>query len=91
MDQPQSPLRIGLINLRARTKDWHHVIMVPMGVMYLSAALKKAFGERVRVELFDVTTFPEQTEPDQAIRDWLQIFRPDVVGIRGFSDAAGRS
>jgi len=88
MDQPQSPLRIGLVNLRARTKDWHHVIMVPMGVMYLSAALKKAFGERVRVELFDVTTYPEQQDPDLAIRDWLQIFRPDVVGIRGFSSQA---
>jgi radical SAM superfamily enzyme YgiQ (UPF0313 family) len=82
------PLRIGFVNLRARTKDWHHVIMVPMGVMYLSSVLKKAFGERVEVKLFDTSTFPEQQEPDEAIRAWLTEFKPDVVGIRGFSSQA---
>src|SRR5262245_15566156 len=88
MDLLESPLRIAFVNLRARTKDWHHVIMVPMGVMYLSSVLKRTFGERVHVELFDVTTFPEQQSPDEAIRAWLREFRPRVVGIRGFSSQA---
>lgn len=81
-------LRIAFVNLRARTKDWHHVIMVPMGVMVLSAVLKRRFGAKVDVRLFDVTTFPEQEEPDAAIRAWLEELRPDVVGIRGFSSQA---
>ena len=86
--ETRQPLRIGFVNLRARTKDWHHVIMVPMGLMYLSAALKKAFGERVEIRLFDCTTFPEQQEPDAAIRAWLEEFRPALLGIRGFSSQA---
>jgi len=82
------PLRIAFLNLRARTKDWHHVILVPLGVMYLSSALKKAFGERVEVKLFDTTLFPEKQAPDEAIRSFLEEFRPEVVGIRGFSSQA---
>jgi radical SAM superfamily enzyme YgiQ (UPF0313 family) len=88
MDPVERPLRIAFVNLRARTKDWHHVIMVPMGVMVLSSALKKAFGKRIDVRLFDTTTFPEQQDPDAVLRAWLADFRPDVVGIRGFSSQA---
>jgi radical SAM superfamily enzyme YgiQ (UPF0313 family) len=76
------------VNLRARTKDWHHIVMVPLGVMYLSAALKRAFGRLVEVRLFDVTTFPEQQDPDAALRRWLADFRPAVLGIRGFTSQA---
>lgn len=82
------PLRVALVNLRARTKDWHHIYMVPLGLMYLSAALKRALGSRVEVELFDCTTFPEQEVPDEALRAWLARFRPGLVGIRGFSSQA---
>lgn len=82
------PLRVALINLRARTKDWHHIYMVPLGLMYLSGALKKALGDRVTVELFDCTTYPEQEVPDQALREWLQRVQPHMVGIRGFSSQA---
>ena len=87
-EREEQPLRIGFVNLRARTKDWHHIIMVPLGVMYLSAALKRAFGKKIEVRLFDVTTFPEQQDPDQALRRWLQSFRPQVLGIRGFTSQA---
>ena len=83
-----SPLRIAFVNLRARTNDWHHIIMVPLGIMYLSAAIKKAFGERIEVKLFDCTTFPEHEDPDAAIRKWLEEFRPALLGIRGFSSQA---
>jgi len=88
MDPHDLPLRIAFVNLRARTKDWHHVIMVPMGIMALSAALKKAFGKRVEVRLFDTTTFPEQQDPDEELRAWLEDFRPHLLGIRGFSSQA---
>lgn len=82
------PLRVALINLRARTKDWHHIYMVPLGLMYLSGALKKALGEQVTVELFDCTTYPEQEVPDEALRAWLARVQPHLVGIRGFSSQA---
>lgn len=82
------PLRVALINLRARTKDWHHIYMVPLGLMYLSGALKKALGEQVVVELFDCTTYPEQEVPDEALRAWLARVQPQLVGIRGFSSQA---
>jgi radical SAM superfamily enzyme YgiQ (UPF0313 family) len=81
-------IKLAFINLRARTKDWHHIIMVPLGIMALSAAVKKAFGDRIEVRLFDCTTHPEHEEPDEAIRKFLEEFRPAVVGIRGFSSQA---
>jgi radical SAM superfamily enzyme YgiQ (UPF0313 family) len=88
IQQLERPVRIGLVNLRARTNDWHHIIMVPLGIMYLSAALKKAFGAKVDVRLFDVSTFPEQKDPDEAIRAFFTEFQPDMVGIRGFTSQA---
>jgi radical SAM superfamily enzyme YgiQ (UPF0313 family) len=88
MQSEETPLRIGFVNLRARTKDWHHIIMVPLGVMYLSSALKKAFGTRVEVKVFDVTVFPERQDPDEAIREWIATFRPHVLGLRGFTSQA---
>lgn len=89
MNAPRTgPLRVALVNLRARTKDWHHIHMVPLGLMYLSAALKKALGERVQVELFDCTTLPEQEAPDEALRAWLARVKPELLGIRGFSSQA---
>lgn len=88
IDRLERPARVAFVNLRARTNDWHHIIMVPLGVMYLSAALKRAFGRQVEVRLFDVTTFPEQQDPDGAIREFLAGFRPDVLGIRGFTSQA---
>ncbi|HMS15428.1 MAG TPA: cobalamin-dependent protein, partial [Planctomycetota bacterium] len=88
IQQLERPVRIGLVNLRARTNDWHHIIMVPLGIMYLSAALKKAFGPKVDVRLFDVSTYPEQKDPDEAIRAFFTEFQPDMVGIRGFTSQA---
>ncbi len=87
-DRKEFPLRVGFVNLRARTKDWHHIIMVPLGVMYLSSALKKALGKRIEVRLFDVTTFPERADPDEALGRWLEDYRPHVLGIRGFTSQA---
>lgn len=84
----ETPLRLAFVNLRARTKDWHHIIMVPIGIMALSAAVKRAFGERVEVRLFDCTIFPEHEDPDAAFRKFLEEFNPHVVGIRGFSSQA---
>ena len=83
-----TPLRVGFVNLRARTRDWHHVIMVPLGIMYLSAAIKRTLGDQVAVDLFDATTHPELQAPDDAMRAWLRAFQPDVVAIRGFSSQA---
>lgn len=81
-------MRVALVNLRARTNDWHHIVMVPLGLLYVAAAVRRAFGDRVDVRLFDATVCPPGESTDDAIRAFLADARPDVVGIRGFSTQA---
>ncbi|MEW6074328.1 MAG: radical SAM protein [Planctomycetota bacterium] len=81
-------LKIALVNLRARANDWHHLMMVPLGLMYVSAALKRAFGERLEIRQFDTCTCPPYQDADEAIRAFLQRERADLVGIRGFTSQA---
>ena len=84
-DEPRKPLKIALVNLRSRPNDWHHTMMVPMGLMYVSAALKQAFGDRLDIRQFDMMTCPHGEEGHDAARAFLEEVKADVVGIRGFS------
>ncbi|MEW6074327.1 MAG: radical SAM protein [Planctomycetota bacterium] len=81
-------LRIALVNLRSNSNDWHHLMMVPLGLMYVSAALKRAFGDEVEVRQFDMMTLPYHTEGYDKVRAFLAEANPDVVGIRGFTTQA---
>ena len=87
-DGKDKKLKIALVNLRARTNDWHHLMMVPLGVMYISAALKKAHGDRVEVCQFDTCTCPPFQDGDDVIREFLEREKADIVGIRGFTSQA---
>lgn len=84
----RGPLRIALVNLRSQNDDWHQIVMVPLGVMYISSALKRAFGSEVDVALFDMTLCPARADTAPLVRAFLQRHRPDVVGLRGFSSHA---
>ena len=57
------PLRIALVNLRSSGDDWHQIVMVPLGLMYLSAVLREAYGERLRIALFDMTLLEHGVDP----------------------------
>ncbi len=81
------PLRIALVNLASERDNWE-IMMVPLGLQYLSAALKKRFGESVEILVGDMGLIPRQTPLDQVARAYLQDVRPDVVGLRGFSNQA---
>ena len=54
----------------------------PMGLLYLGAAVRAAFGERWEVRLWD-TGLTHPTE--QELTDGLDAWRPDVVGISAMS------
>jgi anaerobic magnesium-protoporphyrin IX monomethyl ester cyclase len=88
MVAPSEPLRLAFVNLRARSLDWHHLRMVPLGIMVLTAVLRRVFGARVDMRLFDCTICPDNTDPDAAIESFLREFRPSLLGIRGFSSQA---
>lgn len=87
-DRPTKPLRIALVNLRSRSDDWPHIAMVPLGLMYVSAAVKRAHGAAVDVRVFDMTLVPEERDPREALAAFLDAERPDVVGLRGFTSHA---
>jgi len=82
-------LRIALVNLRSLSNDWHHLMMVPLGVMYVSAVLRRAFGDQVEICQFDMMIRPYNTECWDEVRAFLEEANADVVGIRGFTTQAG--
>ena len=84
----EKPLKITLINLRARIMVWHHIYMVQLGLMYVSAAAKRAFGRRVTVRLFDTATAAPHEPADDEIQAFLASGLPDLVGIRGSTSQA---
>ncbi len=54
-------------------------VMLPVGLMYLAASVRKSFGDdRVEVKIYDLTL-------DRMGVDVLRDFRPDVVGVRGLT------
>jgi anaerobic magnesium-protoporphyrin IX monomethyl ester cyclase len=79
---------VALVNLRARSNDWHHLMMVPLGTMYVSAALREALGDRIEIRGFDVCTCPQYEDADHLVRAFLEETKPDIVGIRGFTSQA---
>ncbi|HGY92766.1 MAG TPA: B12-binding domain-containing radical SAM protein [Planctomycetes bacterium] len=81
------PLRIALVNLASERDNWE-IMMVPLGLQYLAAVLKERFGEAVEVLIGDMGLIPRQTPLDQVARAYLSDVRPDVVGLRGFSNQA---
>ncbi len=57
-----------------------------LGLMYLSAALKKEHGDRVETKIWTLVSKPHQPDEDRlAVRRQLEEIEPDVVGIRCLS------
>jgi radical SAM superfamily enzyme YgiQ (UPF0313 family) len=57
-----------------------------LGLMYLASSLRKQFGESVSTRLWTLVSKPRQPESDQqAVREQLTQFVPDLVGIRCLS------
>ncbi len=79
------PTRIGFVNLHARTDNWPHMVMVPQGIMALSAAVKRAFPTDVDVRLHDMTLTEGGVSLETEVERFLREFDPDIVGIRGFT------
>lgn len=54
----------------------------PLGLLYLSSSLKRAFADRVqvRIESFDV-----RQQNGEQIAVWIEDFRPDIVGLRSLT------
>lgn len=78
------PTKIAFVNLNARTDAWP-MPMVPLGVMYLSSALESALGPEVEVTLFDMVIIPSEVDAHAMLADRLREWRPDLIGLRGFS------
>lgn len=87
-DSDEKKLTIALVNLRARSGDWHHLMMVPLGIMYVSAALRREFGDRIEVKGFDVCACPQYEDSDEYVKSFLEEAKADIVGIRGFTTQA---
>lgn len=80
-----SPLTVALVNLKAKTDNWHELIMPPLGTMCLSSVAKKALGDSVRIAFHDMTLTFEEDRLENDVAEFLERERPDVVGIRGFT------
>jgi radical SAM superfamily enzyme YgiQ (UPF0313 family) len=88
MTNERQRLNVGLINLHARSDSWSDTVMVPLGLMYLSAALKRTYAERVRISLHDMTLVPRDVELTESVERFIRENSFDIVGIRGFSSQA---
>jgi anaerobic magnesium-protoporphyrin IX monomethyl ester cyclase len=88
MHTQDAQLRIAFVNLHARDKGWQDIVMVPLGVMYLSAAIKQEFGTRIAVSMHDMTITPHDIDLEDAVAAYLADVQPDVVGVRGFTSQA---
>jgi len=51
----------------------------PIGLVYVAAAVKRAFGERVQVE---IKSYHDKVDSEQTVRAWLHRFQPEIVGLR---------
>ena len=83
----RSRTRIALINLASEDDDWP-IVMVPLGLMYLSSALRRHFQDDIELRLFDMTLHrPEHGGLEEAGR-FLVDFEPQIVCLRGFTTQA---
>ncbi len=83
--KPGSPLKIALVNLASEDDNWV-IMMVPLGIQYLSSALKASLGDQIEVFMGDMGLIPRQTPPEPIVTGFLQSFQPDIIGLRGFSN-----
>jgi radical SAM superfamily enzyme YgiQ (UPF0313 family) len=57
-----------------------------IGLMYLSAALKRRFGERIDVKICSLISLPNHLDEDhENMLNKLNEFKPDIVGIRSLT------
>ncbi|MCA9320165.1 MAG: B12-binding domain-containing radical SAM protein [Planctomycetes bacterium] len=80
-------LKIALVNLASDKDNWG-IMMVPLGLQYLAAALRKRLGDRVDVTMGDMGLIPKQTDVRPIVQAYLADLKPDIVGLRGFSTQA---
>lgn len=79
------PVRILLIDptdawiTNRRVLKHHDQVMLPIGLMYLSAYLKERLGRRVEVRI--ISTIVDLSGPDD-LADLLGSFLPDIIGVR---------
>ncbi len=77
-------LKIALVNLASEKDNWE-IVMVPLGIQYISAALRAQFGDRVEIIVGDMGLIPQQTFLRPVAESFLADVQPDIIGIRGFS------
>lgn len=59
-----------------------------LGLMYLSSSLRQRFGDRVEVKIHTLVSKPKlQDQEAAAMRELLEEWQPEVVGIRSLSIA----
>jgi anaerobic magnesium-protoporphyrin IX monomethyl ester cyclase len=57
-----------------------------LGLMYLSASLKKQFGNQLNIKIWNLVSKPNRSEIDKiTLLEYLNDFKPDIVGIRCLS------
>lgn len=64
--------------IKPHTPTPHQMIEIPLGIMYLSACLKTAFGHRVRTELLDLRMCDD---PQRELQSCLERTKPRLIGI----------
>ena len=70
--------KIKILFIKPSNQTINHAIDLPLGILSLSAFLKKKFNEDVEIEFID---FRVKKNPWDYFKDRLKNFKPDIVGI----------
>jgi anaerobic magnesium-protoporphyrin IX monomethyl ester cyclase len=69
--------------LKKREADVDQVVL-PLGLMQLASVVKREIGEAVEVKIAN-SVVDLQNNDDKAIQEWIEIEKPDIIGIRGLT------
>ncbi len=79
--------RILLIDINRISLDTSRdMLEYPLGLLYLSASLKKAFGNRVDTKIM---SYDARRHDDDDVRGWIREYRPDILGLRSLTMGRG--
>jgi len=76
-------VRILLIDVNRISLDTSiDMLEYPLGLVYVSAAIKKEFGDRVEV---GIRSFNDKVDSEETVHAWLEEFKPEIVGLRSLT------
>jgi radical SAM superfamily enzyme YgiQ (UPF0313 family) len=75
--------RILLIDINRISLDTSRdMLEYPLGLLYLSTSLFKAYGDKVVIKIM---SYDNRLHGDEHVENWIREFRPDILGLRSLT------